>query len=117
MTPGRAWLTRFRTKDKLIGKEFAHRTCRRGAPTLLDQANLTRFIQEVNGRWKADCSDHASLFAWSIREPEKFWQSVWSFAGVVGDMGAGPYLVDADKMPGARWFPNVAVGARGDRAG
>jgi acetoacetyl-CoA synthetase len=73
------------------------------------QANLTRFIQEVNGRWKADCSDHASLFAWSIREPENFWQSVWSFAGVVGDMGAGPYLVDADKMPGARWFPNARL--------
>ena len=73
------------------------------------QANLTRFIQEVNGRWKADCSDHASLFEWSIREPEKFWQSVWSFAGVIGDMGAGPYLVEPEKMPGARWFPNARL--------
>ena len=43
------------------------------------QANLTRFIQEVNGRWRAGCSDHASLYEWSVREPEMFWQSVWSF--------------------------------------
>ena len=69
------------------------------------QANLTRFIGDVNGRWQAGCSDHASLYAWSVREPEKFWQSVWSFCGVVGDMGAGPCLIDPDRMPGARWFP------------
>jgi hypothetical protein len=49
------------------------------------QANLTRFAHEVNTRWSAGCSDHLSLYAWSIREPEKFWQSVWSFAGVIGD--------------------------------
>ena len=73
------------------------------------QANLTRFIQEVNSRWKAGCSDHASLYHWSVREPEKFWQSVWSFAGVIGDMGAGPYLSESEKMPGARWFPNARL--------
>ncbi len=73
------------------------------------QANLTRFIHEVNTRWSAGCSDHPSLYAWSIREPEKFWQSVWSFTGVIGEMGAGPYLADGDKMPGARWFPNARL--------
>jgi acetoacetyl-CoA synthetase len=73
------------------------------------QANLTRFIQEVNERWNAGSSDHASLYEWSIREPEKFWQSVWSFAGVIGDMGAGPYLVERERMPGAHWFPNARL--------
>jgi acetoacetyl-CoA synthetase len=63
----------------------------------------------VNTRWSAACSDHATLYDWSIREPEKFWQSMWSFAGVVGDMGAGPYLIDANKMPGARWFPQARL--------
>src|SRR6476659_7667748 len=29
--------------DKLAGKKFAHRTCRRCAPTFLGQPNLTRF--------------------------------------------------------------------------
>jgi acetoacetyl-CoA synthetase len=73
------------------------------------QANLTRFIHEVNARWSAGCSDHPTLYDWSIREPEQFWQSMWDFAGVVGEMGAGPYLVDADRMPGARWFPNARL--------
>src|SRR5215470_15723028 len=73
------------------------------------QANVTRFIDEVNRRWQAGCSDHASLYAWSVREPEKFWQLLWSFCGVVGEMGAGPYLGDPGKMPGARWFPGARL--------
>jgi acetoacetyl-CoA synthetase len=73
------------------------------------KANLTRFIAAVNERWDAGCSDHPSLYDWSIREPEKFWQSLWTFAGVIGDMGAAPYLADANKMPGARWFPNARL--------
>ena len=72
------------------------------------KANLTRFIEYVNTTWSAGCSDHPSLYDWSIREPERFWQSVWNFCRVIGDMGARPYLQDGDKMPGARWF----LGAR-----
>jgi acetoacetyl-CoA synthetase len=34
---------------------------------------------------------------------------VWSFAGVIGDMGAGPYLLEREKMPGAHWFPNARL--------
>ncbi len=84
------------------------------APTLLWQpsperianANLTRFIELVNRRWGAAAHDHASVYQWSIEEPVKFWESLWDFAGVVGDKGAPPYLVDGSRMPGAQWFPN-----------
>jgi acetoacetyl-CoA synthetase len=84
------------------------------SPERKAKANLTRFIAAVNERWGAGCSDHPSLYDWSIREPEKFWQSLWSFAGVIGDMGAAPYLADADKMPGARWFPNARLNFAGN---
>ena len=86
-------------------------------PTLLWQpsperkaaANLTRFIDYVNQTWKAGASDYPSLYDWSIREPEQFWQSIWNFCGVIGDMGAAPYLLDGGKMPGARWFPQARL--------
>ena len=79
------------------------------SPERKAQANLTAFISEVNARWSAGVADHASLYEWSIREPERFWQSVWSFTGVVGVMGDGPYLRNADRMPGASWFPNAEL--------
>ncbi len=86
-------------------------------PTLLWQpsperkaaATLTRFIDYVNQTWKAGASDYPSLYDWSIREPEQFWQSIWNFCGVIGDMGAAPYLLDGGKMPGARWFPQARL--------
>ena len=79
------------------------------SPERKAQANLTAFISEVNARWSAGVADHASLYEWSIREPERFWQSVWSFTGVVGVMGDGPYLRNAGRMPGASWFPNAEL--------
>jgi acetoacetyl-CoA synthetase len=79
------------------------------SPDRIAHANLTRFIALVNERWQAGASDHGSLYAWSIREPARFWESVWDFAGVVGDKGAAPFLVDAQRMPGAKWFPNARI--------
>jgi acetoacetyl-CoA synthetase len=73
------------------------------------QANLTRFIELVNQRWQAGVTDHASLYTWTIREPVRFWEAVWDFAGVVGDKGAAPLLLDADRMPGAKWFPGARL--------
>ena len=79
------------------------------SPERIARANLTRFIEQVNQRWQAGARDHASLYEWSIREPAKFWQSVWDFAGVIGDKGAGPYLVGGHQMPGAKWFRNARL--------
>jgi acetoacetyl-CoA synthetase len=79
------------------------------SPERIAQANLTRFMAHVNERWHAGVNDHASLYAWSIREPVPFWESVWDFTGVVGDKGAAPYLVDGNRMPGAKWFPNARL--------
>ncbi len=75
----------------------------------LARANLTDFIARVNARWDAGAHDHASVYAWSIREPERFWESVWDFTGVIGDKGTAPYLVDGARMPGARWFPEARL--------
>ena len=72
-------------------------------------ANLTRFIAHVNEQWQANASDHASLYDWTIREPAHFWESMWDFADVIGDKGAEPYLIDGDRMPGARWFPQARI--------
>jgi acetoacetyl-CoA synthetase len=75
------------------------------SPERIAQANLTRFIEQVNQRWNAGATDHASLYAWSIREPARFWEAVWDFAGVIGEKGPGPFLEDGQRMPGAKWFP------------
>jgi acetoacetyl-CoA synthetase len=69
----------------------------------LASANLTKFMQACGQQ------DYAALYAWSVAEPVAFWQKVWAFCGVIGEQGAAPYLVDADKMPGAQFFPNARL--------
>jgi acetoacetyl-CoA synthetase len=71
-------------------------------------ANLTRFMAEAKARWGVDARSYGDLYQWSVSKPEQFWQSVWSFAGVIGDSGR-TVLADGDRMPGARFFPDARL--------
>ena len=79
------------------------------SPERIARANLTAFGNHVLERWGAALDDYAGLHRWSVTEPAQFWQSVWSFCGVIGDPGSGPALVDGHRMPGARWFPDARL--------
>ena len=41
-------------------------------------------------------------------EREAFWSLIWDYCGVVGDKGER-VLVDGDRMPGARFFPDARL--------
>jgi len=71
---------------------------------------LTAFARAAAARWKRPLAgaDYAALHAWSIEHPEEFWASVWEFGEVIGDMGH-TVVADAEKMPGARWFPEARL--------
>ena len=53
-------------------------------------------------------ADFDALHAWSIEKPDQFWSLIWDFCGVVGDRGAR-VVVDGDRMPGARFFPDAKL--------
>jgi acetoacetyl-CoA synthetase len=71
--------------------------------------NLAAFMRHVERRWGAQAADYAELYQWSIDHPERFWQSIWSFCGVIGDPPGDTVLVHGDRMPGARWFPEARL--------
>ena len=48
------------------------------------------------------------LHRWSVQSPEQFWSAVWNFCGVIGERG-GRVLLDPDRMPGVRWFPDARL--------
>jgi acetoacetyl-CoA synthetase len=77
-------------------------------------SNINRFIELVNQRYDASTddvglSDSAQLYEWSVREPAQFWNALWDFAGVVAESRGTRTLVDGDKMPGAKWFPDARL--------
>jgi acetoacetyl-CoA synthetase len=71
-------------------------------------ANVTAFMGAVNARWNAGCTDYASLWRWSVAQPEAFWTAVWDECGALGERGA-IVLENGDRMPGARWFPQAKL--------
>ena len=69
---------------------------------------VVAFMREVNRRHGTSLESYAALHQWSVAHPAEFWSLVWDFCGVVGDKG-GALLTDADRMPGAGFFPEARL--------
>jgi acetoacetyl-CoA synthetase len=78
-------------------------------PEAAARANLTAFMRMVNERYALDCADYDALWRWSIEHPDAFWRSVWDYCGVIASRAAEHVVVDADAMPGARWFDGARL--------
>jgi acetoacetyl-CoA synthetase len=68
-------------------------------------ADYLRWLHTSNGLY---FDDYQGLWEWSTRDLDAFWRSVWDYFDVQAD--GDPAVVLADRsMPGAAWFPNVAL--------
>ena len=59
-------------------------------------------------RYGVNAQSYADLHQWSCTEREQFWQAIWQFCGVIGTAG-DVILINRDRMPGARWFPEARL--------
>jgi len=78
------------------------------SPERIAHAGITAFMKLVSERHGIAIADYASLHAWSVANLEDFWRDLWDYAGVIGERGAR-VLVDANQMPGARFFPDATL--------
>jgi len=77
----------------------------RPSPERIAAANVTKFIAAVRQQWGTDIATFKDLYDWSIKSPDEFWQTVWSFCGVIDETRGTVTLENRDRMPGARFFP------------
>jgi acetoacetyl-CoA synthetase len=76
----------------------------------VERANMNRFTRFVREQTRnEDIRRYAPLYEFSIRQPEQFWPLVWEFCGIRATGNFEPVLVDAGKMPGARFYPEVKL--------
>ncbi len=73
-----------------------------------NRANITKFIDFVNERYKQNFHSYWELYDWSVNNIPDFWASVWDFVGIKASKGYDTVVDDLNKFPGAKWF----VGAR-----
>jgi acetoacetyl-CoA synthetase len=72
-------------------------------------SNLTRFIERIGEGRGLQPRTYDALYSWSVAQPAEFWEELADFAGVRADWGTGPALEHAERMPGARFFPNARL--------
>ncbi|WP_108658390.1 acetoacetate--CoA ligase [Acuticoccus kandeliae] len=77
-------------------------------PHDVEETAITALASTVSARTGQAIEGYDALHAWSIEDPGAFWDAVWDEAALIGEKGARR-LVDGDKMPGGRFFPDARI--------
>ena len=72
-------------------------------------SNMTAFRQRVERDFGVELPGYDEFYHWSLANSEQFWSSAWDQMGVVASEKGDRVLVDGEKMPGARWFPDAKL--------
>jgi acetoacetyl-CoA synthetase len=71
-------------------------------------ANITRFMRDLNERFALTLDDYPQLYRWSIDNIPAFWATFWEYAEIKASPSYDIVVDDLNKFPGAKWF----IGAR-----
>jgi acetoacetyl-CoA synthetase len=82
--------------DQLFGKELW-----RPSPDRIAQTDYVRFATSVG-------LDPKELHRWSVDHPVAFWEQVWKFCDILGEMGATVFQ-RGDSMRADRFFPDAKL--------
>jgi acetoacetyl-CoA synthetase len=87
----------------------------------IEEAQVTQFARQVIRKRKLDFNTYPDFHRWTVENPEEFWSDLWDWAGIIASRKGSTVLVDGNKMPGAKWFPEARLNfaenllRRGDR--
>ncbi len=74
-----------------------------------DRNNLHKFADILGISAESDARLSQRLHSFSVENSAEFWNAVWDFCGIAGEKGSAPFILDGDKMPGARFFPEARL--------
>jgi acetoacetyl-CoA synthetase len=72
-------------------------------------SNLRRFADALNSHFGLELRTYGDVHGFSVSQPENFWQSVWTFCAVKAETRGTRVLIDGDRMPGGRFFPEARL--------
>jgi acetoacetyl-CoA synthetase len=72
-------------------------------------ANITRFIHEINLRHSLNLETYPELYQWSIENIPDFWVAMWDFAEIKASTQYDQVVEDLMKFPGTNWFPGARL--------
>ena len=75
----------------------------------IKDAEITRFIEFVNGIYNMKIKGAKELYQWSIDKIEDFWAAMWDFGGIIASKKYDKVVEDLSVFPGTKWFPGAKL--------
>jgi len=75
---------------------------------LIENSNLHSYMKYLKEEYDVSSDNYHELYNWSVKEIEKFWESLWKYSGLIHSKSYDAIL-DERKMPGAKWFPGAKL--------
>jgi acetoacetyl-CoA synthetase len=75
----------------------------------VDASHLRAFRDRFLPEESARTVEMERIYDWSLADPARFWTAVWDYTDVIASTRGEVALVDAHRMPGARWFPDARM--------
>jgi len=90
-------------------------------PQAIEHAQVTQFARHCARRHRVELERYEDFHRWSVEHPAEFWSETWDWCGVLASKKGSTVLLDGERMPGAKWFPEARLNfaqnllRRGDR--
>ena len=75
----------------------------------VEQAQVTQFARQMVRKYKLDFNTYPEFYQWTVDNAEQFWSELWDWCGVIASKKGSTVLVDGERMPGAKWFPDARL--------
>jgi len=79
------------------------------SPERVARANATKLIALIEERLDVSLPDAHALWRWSVENITDFWPALWDFLDIKAETRGDRVLIDGDKIPGARFFPDARL--------
>ena len=79
------------------------------SPQAIESAQMTQFARGIARKYHLEDHSYPAFYQWTVDHPEEFWTEIWDFCGVIASRKGSTVLVDGDRMPGAKWYPDARL--------
>ncbi|MFH0847615.1 MAG: acetoacetate--CoA ligase [Chloroflexota bacterium] len=79
------------------------------SPERQRNANINRFIQSVNRRYRQKIASYDELHRWSFASPDEFWSAVWDFCEIKAEKRFDTVIERGAHMIETKWFTGARL--------
>ncbi len=78
-------------------------------PAKMKQSQMYEFMLLIDEKYHLPEPTYPALHKWSVENIANFWMEFWEYAQIINSHQFSQVVDDAQKMPGAKWFPGAKL--------